>query len=79
MTAEGGSKKEYKDFIEVIESHVAINWEDGNHIRELIRDSKEPVLPIPEDIFAEDQKSRLKLRIWEINLKFKVFVIGRVN
>ena len=27
------------------------------------------MLPIPEDISAEDQKSRLKLRMWEISVQ----------
>ena len=45
------------------------HWEDGNDIEELVRDTKIPVIPVPVDISAEDQKSRLKLRMWEISVQ----------
>ena len=32
--AEGGTIKEYEEFLEVIASHIIINWEEGNDIGE---------------------------------------------
>ena len=61
--AEGGTKKEYEEFLEIIASHITVNWEEGNDIGELVRYNKEPILPTPKDISDEDQKSRLKLRM----------------
>ena len=67
--AEGGTKKEYEEFLEIIASHITVNWEEGNDIGELVRYNKEPILPTPKDISDEDQKSRLKLRMWEISVQ----------
>ena len=35
--AEGGSKKDHEDFFDSIASHVAISWEGGKDIAQLVK------------------------------------------
>ena len=62
---EGGSKKEYEDFLDKIRTHVTIRWEHGKDIGELVKDGKEPDIGEPDDITMDDSKSFLKMRRWQ--------------
>ena len=61
---EGGTKKEYEDFLEKIDSHVSINWEFGQDIAHAIRNNETPTFKEPIDLNDEDKKSQWKVRLW---------------
>lgn len=55
---EGGTKKEFEDFIEKISNHVAISWKRGKDISYLLTKMEEPQFEIPKDL-SEEEKNRL--------------------
>ena len=62
---EGGTKKEYEDFLEKITNHITVAWPYGRDIYDTIKDSQCPTLVPPTDLSAADEKSRFKVRRWE--------------
>ena len=65
---EGGTKKEYEDFLERICNHVTITWNHGTDIGTLIKTNKKPMLSPPADLTASEEKSRFKVRKWELQV-----------
>ena len=63
---EGGVKKEYDDFMEKIENHVAIKWPQGSDIAFFLKNGEDPDMDPPEDLTEDEQKQMLKMRKWEI-------------
>ena len=61
---EGGTKKEYEDFLEKIDSHVSINWEFGQDIAHAIRNNEVPTFKEPTDLNDADKQSQWKVRLW---------------
>ena len=61
---EGGTKKEYEDFLEKIDSHVSINWEFGQDIAYAIRNNELPTFKEPVDLNDTDKQSQWKVRLW---------------
>ena len=61
---EGGTKKEYKDFLEKIDSHVSINWEFGQDVAYAIRNTKLPTFKEPNDLNGADKAVQWKVRLW---------------
>ena len=61
---EGGTKKEFEDFIEKISNHVAISWKRGKDISYLLTKMEEPQFEIPKDLSEEEKKSSFKLAMW---------------
>jgi hypothetical protein len=65
---EGGSKKDYQDFLDKIENHVTMAWDEGVDIGQIVASGKLPEINEPEDISDEDEKSKLKLRLWKLKV-----------
>ena len=65
---EGGTKKEYEDFLNKIESHVSINWEFGQDMAYMIKHTIKPVFEEPNDLTDEEEKVKWKLRLWNQNV-----------
>ena len=63
---EGGVKKEYDDFMEKIENHVAIKWPQGSDIAYFVKNGEDPDMDPPKDLTEDEQKQMLKMRKWEI-------------
>ena len=63
---EGGVKKEYDDFMEKIENHVAIKWPQGSDIAYFVKNGEDPDMDPPENLTEDEQKQMLKMRKWEI-------------
>ena len=61
---EGGSKKDYQDFLDKIENHVTMAWDEGADIGQIVSSGELPDIDEPEDITDEDEKSKLKQRLW---------------
>jgi hypothetical protein len=61
---EGGTKKEYEDFLEKIDSHVSINWEFGQDVAYTIRNTKLPTFKEPKDLSDNDKSVQWKVRLW---------------
>ena len=59
-------KKEYDDFMEKIENHVAIKWPQGSDIAYFVKNGEDPDMDPPEDLTEDEQKQMLKMRKWEI-------------
>ena len=47
---EGGSKKDYEEFLEKITNHVLITWSHGKDIADILKETKMPVLEEPEEL-----------------------------
>jgi hypothetical protein len=62
---EGGTKKEYEDFLEKIQNHVTIGWDFGKDIGHLLKNMKDPVIPEPKDMTEEEEKVKWKRRLWD--------------
>ena len=54
---EGGSKKDYQDFLDKIENHVTMAWDEGADIGQIVSSGELPDIDEPEDIIDEDEKS----------------------
>ena len=52
---EGGTKKEYEDFIEKIHSHVVVQWGFGSNIGHVIKKLEDSVMEEPADL-TKDQE-----------------------
>jgi len=62
---EGGTKKEYEDFLEKIQSHVTIGWDFGKDIGHLLKNMEDPVIPEPKDMTEDEEKVKWKKRLWD--------------
>ena len=66
---EGGSKKDYEEFIEKITNHVLITWSHGKDIADILKETKMPVLEEPEELSAEDAKSKVKVVVTDKDVR----------
>lgn len=62
---EGGTKKDYEDFLEKIYNHVIISWAYGKDIAHVIKTTEEPLIEEPRDLTEEDEEKKWKVRLWE--------------
>jgi hypothetical protein len=62
---EGGTKKEYDDFLEKIRSHVTIGWDFGKDVGHLLKHMTEPIIPEPKDMTADEETVKWKKRLWD--------------
>ena len=62
--AEGGTKKEYEDFLEKIQTHVSINWEFGQDVAYVMKNNALPTFTEPEDLSLEEEQKKWKVRLW---------------
>ena len=62
---EGGTKKEYENFLDNIITHVTISWDFGKDIGHLLKNMKDPVIPEPVDMTNDEEKVKWKKRLWE--------------
>ena len=61
---EGGTKKDFDEFLEKIQSHVTISWESGKDIAFVIKHHKDPIIKEPSDMTSEEEKIKWKVRLW---------------
>ena len=61
---EGGTKKNYEDFLEKIQNHVSITWPFGDNIAYVLDNNAEPKISKPKDLPEDEQKVAWKKRIW---------------
>ena len=61
---EGGTKKEYEDFLDKIQNHVTIGWEFGKDTGHVVKTGQLPDIEKPDDISDKDEESKWKLRLW---------------
>ena len=66
--AEGGTRKNYEDFIKNIRSHIIISWDGGSDLGYLMENMKEPELELPDELSESEKKSMLKVRLWELKV-----------
>ena len=66
--AEGGTRKNYEDFIKNIRSHIMISWDGGSDLGYLMENMKEPELELPDELSESEKKSMLKVRLWELKV-----------
>jgi hypothetical protein len=62
---EGGTKKDYEDFLEKIHNHVMIGWSWGKDIAHIVKTSSDPVIEEPSDLDPNDESKKWKVRLWE--------------
>ena len=58
---EGGTKKDYEDYLEKVSSHVTIMWLNGRDIGSVVKSGTLPTITPPKDLTADKEKSKLKL------------------
>ena len=61
---EGGTKKDYEDFLEKIQNHVLIAWEFGKDVGYVVKNGEMPDIKQPTDLSEEDVKVAWKTCIW---------------
>ena len=61
---EGGTKKDYEDFLDKIHNHVMVQWSFGTDIGHVIKKQKDPEITEPVDLTDDEEKSKLKVRLW---------------
>ena len=61
---EGGTKKEYEDFVEKINNRVMVHCSFGSDIGHVIKNLKDPKMIEPLDLSIEDEKSKLRVHLW---------------
>ena len=60
----GGTRKEYQDFLDKLENHVTMAWEEGADIGLVVSSGELPDIDMPDDTTDEEEKSKLKQRMW---------------
>ena len=66
LNSEGGTKKEYEDFLKSIERHVGIAWQYGSDIAQAVKlGGQKPNIPEPKDLDKKDKNIKWKVRVWE--------------
>ena len=65
---EGGTKKEYEDFLDKIQNHVIGLWAHGKDTGYVIGNGQEPTIKEPADITDEEAKPKIKSRIWSFKV-----------
>ena len=65
---EGGSKKEYEDFLDRIQNHVTMAWEQGKDIGLIVRTGQKPDIEEPKDLTETEAKSQVKTRLWNMRV-----------
>ena len=66
LNSEGGTKKEYEDFLKSIERHVGIAWQYGSDIAQAVKlGGQKPNIPEPKDLDKKDENIKWKVRVWE--------------
>ena len=63
---EGGTKKDYEDFLDKIQNHVTMAWTHGKDIGYVVGNGKKPEIPEPEDLTTEEEQSKFKSRMWAL-------------
>ena len=53
--AEGGTKKEYEDFLDTIQTHVSINWEFGQDVAYVMKNTELPIFIEPIDLSKDEE------------------------
>ena len=61
---QGGTKKEYEDFIEKIHSHMVVQWGFGSNIGYVIKKLENPAMKEPAELTEDQEKSKVKVRLW---------------
>ena len=54
---EGGTKKEYEDFLERIGNHATITWDFGEDITYILENNEKPTFPEPTDLTDDEKKN----------------------
>ena len=62
---EGGTKKEYEDFLEKIRNHVTIGWDFGKDVDHLLKHMTDPTIDEPKDMTVDEEKVKWKKRLWD--------------
>ena len=65
---EGGSKKEYEDFLDRIQNHVTMAWDQGKDIGLVVRTGQKPDIEEPKDLTETEAKSQVKTRLWNMRV-----------
>ena len=65
---EGGTKKDYEDFLDKIQNHMTMAWSHGKDIGYVVGNGKEPEIPEPGDLTTEEEKSKFKSRMWHLKV-----------
>lgn len=69
LPEEGGTKKEYQDFLDKLENHVTMAWDEGADIGHVVLNGKLlPNIKETRDITAEEKRSKLKQCMWMLKL-----------
>ena len=61
---EGGTKKDYEEFIECISNHVTVTWSYGKDVAEILKTTAQPSFNPPDDLSENDKKSNFKMHKW---------------
>mmetsp|Transcript_19460 Transcript_19460/g.28849 ORF Transcript_19460/g.28849 Transcript_19460/m.28849 type:complete len:95 (-) Transcript_19460:171-455(-) len=62
---EGGTKKEYEDFMTKIDHHVTIGWRFGKDIGHVVKEGEMPDIEEPKDLEAGLSDTSWKKLVWE--------------
>ena len=55
---EGGTKKEFDDFLEKIQNHLTISWDFGKDIGYVVKHMKDPKIEEPTDMTSDQEKDK---------------------
>ena len=61
---EGGTKKEYGDFIEKFQTHISINQDFGQDVAYTLTNNDLPTFTEPQDLTKSEEKLKWKVRLW---------------
>ena len=61
---EGGTKKDYKDFLDKIHNHVVVQWNFRADIGHVLKKQEDPTTEEPVDLTDKEEESKLKVRLW---------------
>ena len=70
---EGGTKKDYEDFLECISNHVTVTWSYGKDVAEILKTTAPPNFEPPDDLSESDKKSNFKILVLNEPKKLKIW------
>ena len=65
---EGGTKKEYQDFLDKIENHVTMAWDEGADIGYVVSDGKLPDVEVDKPADLGEDPSEIDRQVWLLDV-----------
>ena len=61
---EGGTKRDYEEFLERVGNHASISWDFGDDIAYVLEHTSKPTIAEPVNLTTAEAKKQWQVRVW---------------